>query len=134
LQHITNSLHESGVPLLVGSDSGVLLSPHGLATHNEMRLLEESGISTFDILAAATLNPAKALNLENQIGKISKGYKADFIYSSTNPVHDLSVLTEPEAVIKMGHWYSKETLRAMREEAIGSRGFWEEFTVLLEAM
>lgn len=134
LQHITKVLHENGIPLLIGSDSGVLLSPHGLATHNEMRLLEEAGLSAFDILAAATLNPAKALNLDHEMGKISEGYKADFIYSPSNPIQDLSVLTEPEAVIKHGHWYSRKTLNAMKDEAIESRSFWEEFFVLYEAL
>lgn len=131
---ITNSLHDSGVPLLVGSDSGVLLSPHGLATHTEMSLLKKSGLTTFDVLAAATINPAKALNLETQIGKVSKNYKADFIYSTSNPIEDLTVLTEPEAVIKSGYWYSKDTLITMRNEAIESRSFWEEFGVLFEAL
>lgn len=134
LQHITKKLHDNKVSLLVGSDSGVLLSPHGLATHTEMRLLTQAGLSSFDVLAAATINPAKALNLDHKIGKISKGYKADFIYSPSNPIKDLSVLTEPEAVIKHGHWYSRKTLNTMRDEAIESRSFWEEFFVLYEAM
>lgn len=134
LQQITKNLYDNGIPLLVGSDSGVLLSPHGLATHNEMRLLEESGISTFDVLAAATINPAKALKLDSEIGKVSANYNADFIYSSSNPINDLSVLKEPDAVIKNGHWYSREILNAMRDEAIESRSLWEELNVLLEAM
>ena len=134
LQYITKSLYDNGIPLLIGSDSGVLLSPHGLATHNEMRLLEKAGLSTFDVLVAATLNPAKALKLDHEIGKISEGYKADFIYSPYNPIQDLSVLTAPEAVIKNGHWYSRKTLNAMKDEAIKSRSFWEEFLVLFEAL
>lgn len=134
LQYITKSLHRSGVPLLVGSDSGVLLSPHGLATHNEMRLLEKSGLSTFDVLAAATINPAKALNLDNEIGKVAINYNADFIYSSTNPITNLSVLREPEAVIKDGYWYSNKALKSMRNEAIRARSFWDEVSVLFEAI
>jgi imidazolonepropionase-like amidohydrolase len=134
LQDITKSFHENGISLLVGSDSGVLLSPHGLATHNEMRLLKAAGLSAFDVLATATINPAKALNLDNQIGKILETYKADFIYSSSNPILNLSVLEEPEAVIKNGHWYSRKVLNAMRDEAIESRSFWEEFFILLKAI
>jgi imidazolonepropionase-like amidohydrolase len=134
LQTITKNLHDNDVPLLVGSDSGVLLSPHGLATHNEMRLLEQAGLSAFEVLTAATLNPAKALNLDHQIGKISENYKADFIYSYANPIQNLSVLKEPEAVIKQGYWYSREALNAMKDEAIESRSFWDEFLVLYEAL
>jgi hypothetical protein len=134
LKYITKRLHENEVPLLVGSDSGVLLSPHGIATHNEMRLLQESGIGAYNVLAAATINPAKALNLQNKMGMIAENYNADFIYSSLNPIVDLSVLQEPDAVIKNGRWYSKDTLKTMRDKAIEDRSFWEEFSVLLEGL
>ena len=134
LQQITKELDKNDVPLLVGSDSGVLLSPHGIATHNEMRLLQQSGMSSYDVLAAATITPAKALNLEQQIGKIQTNLNADFIFSKTSPVDNLSILQEPEAVIKSGRWFSKSDLKLMREQAIESRSIWDEFWVLIEAI
>ncbi|WP_068545379.1 amidohydrolase family protein [Thalassotalea crassostreae] len=134
LQQITKELNKNDVPLLVGSDSGVLLSPHGIATHNEMRLLQQSGMSSYDVLAAATIAPAKALNLEQQIGKIQTNLNADFIFSKTNPINNLSILQEPEAVIKNGRWFSKSDLKLMRDQAIDSRSMWDEFWVLLEAI
>ena len=134
LQLITKRLNENEIPLLIGSDSGVLLSPHGLATHNEMRLIHEAGIDSFEVLAAATINPAKALKLAHKIGTISTGLNADFIYSTSNPVKDLSVLKEPEAVVKNGHWYSNKALQSMRKNAIESRSVLEELAVLFEAM
>lgn len=134
LQKIAKALHEHEVTLLVGSDSGVLLSPHGLATHNEMRLLYEAGINHFDVLAAATINPAKALKLDTQIGRIAVNYYADFIFSDDNPIQNLSVLKTPIAVIKRGHWYSQEKLKQMRDEAIDNRSFWQELTTIFEAL
>lgn len=134
LQQITKSLHSHGVPLLVGSDSGVLLSPHGIATHNEMQLMKQSGLNPYEVLAAATINPAKALNLSQELGKISPSYNADFIYTSINPISDLSVLREPDAVAKNGHWYSRKVLHSMRKNAIGSRSIWEELSVLYQAL
>ena len=131
---ITRHLHDAGIPLLVGSDSGVLLSPHGLATHNEMALLKQAGLSAFDVLAAATINPAKALQLDSRIGKIAPHYQADFIYSTGNPIDNLSVLKEAEAVIKNGQWHSRQALDKLRQDAIASRSFWEEFGVLIEAL
>jgi len=41
---------------------------------------------------------------------------------------------ESEAVIKNGHWYSREKLNAMKDDAIESRSVWEEFFVLFEAI
>ncbi|MBW8191757.1 amidohydrolase family protein [Neiella marina] len=134
LKLITKFLQQDGVPLLVGSDSGVLLSPHGLATHNEMRLLQRSGLTTYEVLAAATVNPAKALKLEKQLGKIEAGYRADFLYSQANPIDDLAVLAEPKAVVKSGRWYSREQLETMRNNAIEGRSLWQELSVLIDAI
>jgi imidazolonepropionase-like amidohydrolase len=134
LQQITRAFHEAEITMLVGSDSGVLLSPHGLATHNEMRLMLESGLDTFDVLAAATINPAKALKLDGQVGKIVENYNADFIFSKANPVNDLSVLEIPDAVVKNGYYYSKRSLKKLRDNAIESRSLWDELTTLYQAL
>ena len=134
LQHITKVFFDAEIPLLVGSDSGVLLSPHGLATHNEMSLMHESGMAIYDVLAAATINPAKALNMGDQIGKVSEGYTADFILSKESPVDDLSILERPEAVVKNGHFYSKKALKELRENAIESRSIWSELKTLYRGM
>lgn len=134
LQLVTQVFNDSGITILVGSDSGVLLSPHGLATHNEMRLMHEAGLSTFEVLAAATVNPANALELENRIGKVSEGFDADFIFSLTSPIDDLRVLEEPDAVIKQGVWYSKQDLTDMRRSAIASRSIWQELWTLWDAL
>ena len=134
LLKITKTLHESEVELLVGSDSGVLLSPHGLATHNEMKLLAQAGLNNYEVLAAATINPAKALNLATKLGKVAPNFKADFIYSTSNPIVDLSVLQYPQAVVKHGQWYSQQQLQTLRDEAINSRSFWQELFVLGAAL
>ena len=134
LLHITQKLHQKGITLLTGSDSGALLTPHGLATHNELALLVRAGLSHYEALAAATINPAKALKKADQMGRIAPGYQADFIYTRHNPIEDLGVLKEPDAVTKWGKWYDKRSLQAMRTQAIEGRSFWSELKILLAEM
>ncbi|WP_440874629.1 amidohydrolase family protein [Thalassotalea sp. PLHSN55] len=131
---ITKRLHENNIDLLVGSDSGVLLSPHGIATHNEMQLLAKAGLSPYEVLAAATINPAKALKLDQQLGKIAQYYQADFIFSTANPIENLTVLKTPDAVVKNGRWYSQEMLIKMRQQAINQRSVWQEISVLFQGL
>lgn len=131
LLQITRQLHESGIPLLVGSDAGVLFAPHGLATHTEMQLLQQAGLDSFDVLKAATIMPAKALGMAQQIGQIRQGYAADFIYTRQNPVYQLAALREPDAVIKRGRWYTAEQLAELRQQAIAQRSIWAELWVIL---
>lgn len=45
----------------------------------------ERGLSPADALAALTLNPAKMLNADSQIGTLEKGKKASFAIYSANP-------------------------------------------------
>lgn len=131
---ITGELHKQGVTLLVGSDSGVLLSPHGLATHTELQLLQQAGLSAFDALAAATINPAKALGFGSKMGQIATGFDADFIFTQYNPIEDLQALENPDAVVKSGNWYGQEELKQLRLQAIDNRSVGREMMNLFEAL
>lgn len=130
LQHITRELHKAHVSLLVGSDAGVLLSPHGLATINEMRLMSEAGVPLIDVLRAATLNAAKALNKEAQLGKIAVGFNADILLTEKNPLVSLEAISDLSALIKNGKFLTKSDLLKLRQQAIDNRSFWQELKAL----
>lgn len=65
-------------------------------------------LALFYLVRMPFSNPARALNLDNQIGKILENYQADFIFTQTSRIDDLAVLETPEAVIKNGYFYSKK--------------------------
>ena len=50
-------------------------------------LVEPNEISAYDILKMATINGAKVLGMENEIGSIEPGKKADIIFIKTDEVH-----------------------------------------------
>jgi hypothetical protein len=131
LIHITREIHDKSMPILVGSDSGVLMLPYGLGTHSEMALLLRAGLSSFEVIQAATVSPAKVLGLDSELGQIKRNARADFIYTRSNPTQDLTVLREPDAVVKKGRWYSAESLIAHRENAIRKRSLFKELWLLL---
>ncbi len=134
LLDITQQLHENEIPLLVGSDSGVLLSPHGLATHNEMRLMQKAGMTPMEVLRSATMIAANALQKENQLGQIKPGFNADFILTLSNPLDRLAALENPQGVSKSGIWYDERRLLYLRAQAIQSRSLWQEIWDLVEAV
>lgn len=134
LQDITKRLYQAELMLLVGSDSGALLSPHGFATHNEMALMQQSGLPAIAILQAATINAAKALGKSSQLGQVSIGYKADLILSAQNPLETLNTLQKPAAVVKHGRLFSAAELEQLRENAIDKRSFWQELRTLSEVL
>jgi imidazolonepropionase-like amidohydrolase len=110
LQALTKKLFDSGVLLTVGTDTpGPWIIP-GPSYHEELQLLREVGISNQDVLKMATLNGAKALKLENEIGLIKAGMKADLVVLRANPLENIKNTRQIELVIKSGTMYVPQEL------------------------
>ena len=133
LQEITWQLYRAEITLLVGSDSGMLLSPHGLATHTEMKLMQLAGLPAIAILRAATINAAIALGKESQLGQVAIGCDADLVLSEQNPLENLATLKNPAAVVKHGRVFSSAELEHLRKKSIEDRSFWQEIKTLRKA-
>ncbi len=102
LQELTGILNRAGVELMVGTDSPVQFCPPGLAIHQELELLVESGLSPAAALKAATLNNARALNQVEQLGSIEAGKLADLIVLDANPLADIRNTRKIVKVIRSG--------------------------------
>jgi imidazolonepropionase-like amidohydrolase len=89
----------AGVPMAAGSDVGPF--PHGTQAR-EFALLVKYGMSPLAALQAGTLNGAKLLGWEGQIGALKPGYLADIIAVPGNPLEDIGVLQKVAFVMKGG--------------------------------
>ena len=117
LKQIVAELHHQQVPLLVGSDSGMMYMAAGQSTHTEMALMKQSGLSNFDVIQAATINPANALNISDQYGSIQTGKIADLVITEHDPTANIEYLKSPYAVVKNGQWISKSGLAELKVSA-----------------
>ncbi|MFZ0863424.1 MAG: amidohydrolase family protein, partial [Candidatus Sulfotelmatobacter sp.] len=82
-RRLTSALHKAGVPLLLGTDAlGAPLAIPGASAHQELRLLVESGLTPYEALKTATVNPAKFLGKEDEFGTIAVGKRADLLLVS----------------------------------------------------
>ncbi|RKQ94237.1 amidohydrolase family protein [Maricaulis maris] len=111
----TGALHEAGVPLTVGTDSGVMVTPHGVSTVREMEILVDAGLTPMEAIRAATLNGAQALGLEGEVGCLAPGCAADLILLNGDPAQDIARLYEIEAVMRDGRWLDRDALAALEE-------------------
>jgi imidazolonepropionase-like amidohydrolase len=94
----------AGVPVAMGSDVGPF--PHGTQAR-EFVLLVKFGMTPLAAIQAGTLNGAKLLGWEGQIGALKNGYLADVIAVPGNPLEDISVLQKVSFVMKGGTVYKK---------------------------
>ena len=60
------------------------------------------GLTSGDALLAATSSAAKALRIDDHVGKIAPGFMADFIVLDENPLANIKVLQYPKTVYKFG--------------------------------
>jgi imidazolonepropionase-like amidohydrolase len=94
----------AGVPIAMGSDVGPF--PHGTQAR-EFAFMVKYGMTPLAALQAGTLNGAKLLGWQNQIGALKPGYLADIVAVPGNPLADISVLQQVTFVMKGGVVYKK---------------------------
>jgi imidazolonepropionase-like amidohydrolase len=113
LQTIVKEMDRQGIKMLLGSDGGTMYMPAGLSTHDELRLMQESGLSPQAVLQSATKNAAEALGIAEQTGAVEPGKIADLVITSESPLDDVSALANPLAVVKYGQWLGQSELDAL---------------------
>jgi imidazolonepropionase-like amidohydrolase len=103
---ILMALHGSGIPIVVGTDSGswphFLNLFHGPTTVREMTLLVRAGMDPEDVIASATRIPAEMLGISAEVGTVEVGKRADLIVVSGDPLANISALEELDWVIQGG--------------------------------
>jgi hypothetical protein len=105
MKRVTAALHRAGVPLVAGTDAlGAPLIVPGVSLHQELRLLTESGLTPYEALRTATINPAVFLGKDKEFGTVSVGKRADLVLVERNPLEDLSTLKRPIGVMVRGQW------------------------------
>jgi enamidase len=100
---------DAGVKLVVGTDwypkSVTFDDPRllpGAQTIHEMELLRRGGLSTSEIVTAATRNAAETLGIGDKVGTIAEGKVADLVVLDGDLLQDFSALQRAVAVLKGG--------------------------------
>jgi imidazolonepropionase-like amidohydrolase len=89
----------AGVRIAFGSDSGVL--PHGANLH-ELAELVRCGLTDVEALVAATSSAAELLGLDDEVGTIAPGRRADLVVVSGSPTDVSTLPSRITAVVKDG--------------------------------
>jgi imidazolonepropionase-like amidohydrolase len=98
------------------SDRGVIVSTgahgqlDGMGEHWEIWMMQMGGMTNHQSLRAATLNGAKALGLDKDIGSLENGKLADLIVLDANPLTDIKNTATIRYVMVNGRIFEAATM------------------------
>ena len=98
MMDFAKELHNKGVELRIATD----MSNGGKVLLSELVILSKYGFSIADVFKIATINGAKAMQLENEIGSIDIGKKANLLIWSRNPFENPENFEQPKIILKNG--------------------------------
>jgi imidazolonepropionase-like amidohydrolase len=106
---MTKRMYDAGIPILAGTDSTA-----GFMLHRELELEVKAGIPPAKALQIATINAARLLKQEEDLGSIAPGKLADFVLVEGNPAENISDIRRCRWVAKGGVLYkSADVYRAV---------------------
>jgi len=99
-------LREAGVVFLVGTDSGIPMKFHCQSTWNELDVLVRvMGLPVMDVIRSAVYWPAVMMGVDDELGTVSAGKKADIIGVRGDVLEYINLLQHVDFVMKGGVIY-----------------------------
>jgi len=102
----------AGAVIIAGTDAMNPMIIPGDSLHDELQMMVEGGLSPQDALKTATSNIADHVPGFELVGGIEGGRLANAVLTRANPLEDLGILRQPDAVIVNGHYLDRKTLEA----------------------
>jgi len=101
--HKFKQLQDSGVVMLIGTDSGIPMKFHSQSTWHELDAwVNRLGVDSMTAIRAATYWPAVMMKVDKDYGSISEGKFADIIAVRGDVLHYIDLLQRVDLIIKHG--------------------------------
>jgi imidazolonepropionase-like amidohydrolase len=103
MRHAIKIAIANHVQIALGTDAGVIV--HGTNAHEFVLMVEWGGMSPMDSIIAGTMNGAKLLGWDKNLGSITVGKWADIVAVSGDPLQDIHRMEKVVFVMKNGVVY-----------------------------
>jgi imidazolonepropionase-like amidohydrolase len=113
------SLHDAGVPILLGSDAPQVFDVPGFSLHDELAYYVLAGLTPYQALRTGTIHAGEFLGDKN-IGRITEKSYADLVLLSANPLQSIDATRKIEGVMLNGRWmdaaFIRDALRKLEKQ------------------
>lgn len=117
LRRMAKAMADADVLMVSGTDAPTVPGVFpGTSTHDNLRLLEEAGLTRFQALSTATRLPGVFIQrtiADEPFGTVTVGARADLVLTKDNPLEKIDALRRPLGVMAGGAWRDAKALQAL---------------------
>jgi len=107
---------DAGITVAMGTDAGNVGTLHGPSIFREMQMMRDAGLTMPEILLSATVNGAKTMGMERDIGTVEPGKLADLIILDADPLANVDNLSHVYRTVKGGVVFNPtDLMRSIRQ-------------------
>ena len=103
----TGMAKKGGVRIVLGSHTWGPYAETGYTYVREMELFQKAGLSTMEIIVAATMENARFFRIDERLGSIEKGKLADIFLVEGDPLKDIKAMYKVTTVMLNGELISQ---------------------------
>jgi imidazolonepropionase-like amidohydrolase len=117
---VVKKLHDAGVGIQLGAHG----QREGLGAHWELWMLEQGGMTPHQALRAGTIQGARHLGLDRDLGSLEPGKLADLIVLERDPLQNLRDSETVRYTMVGGRLFDARTMAEVYPEPGEPPGFW----------
>jgi len=122
LAEAVKALADRGVRVNLGAHGQM----QGIGAHWELWMFGQGGMTPLEAIRAATLNGARYLGLDADLGSLEAGKLADLLVLAENPLDDLAHSRSIRFVMANGRLYDADTMDQIAPEPMQRPALWFE--------
>lgn len=104
------TVRDAGVTIAMGTDAGNIGTLPGPSVYREFALMARAGMAPREILTSATINGARLMGRESELGLVASGRHADMLLLDADPLADVANLSRIALIVKGGRAYRQAEL------------------------
>jgi imidazolonepropionase-like amidohydrolase len=122
IAEMVKKLRDAGVEVQLGAHG----QREGLGAHWELWMMVQGGMTPWEALRAGTIDGARYLGLDRDIGSLQAGKLADLVVYEKDPTADIKNSTSIQYTMVNGRLYDARTMDEVAPEARKRGKFWWE--------